>query len=146
MQFNKLIPELSVTNISLSKSFYVDVLKFKLEYERMEDNFAFLSYNGSQIMLEQINDNWNTGVLEKPFGRGINFQIETTEIFELKKRLNQNNYPLFKDIFESNYKVNNQIFKEIEFLVLDPDGYLLRFQQTIKVSNKNQFKYNKKEI
>ena len=96
-------------------------------------------------MLEQINQNWNTGKLEKPFGRGINFQIETNEIFELKNRLLKSNYPLFKDIFESNYKANNEIFKELEFLVLDPDGYLLRFQQTIKV-NKTNTTLKKQEI
>ncbi|MBQ7307543.1 MAG: VOC family protein, partial [Clostridia bacterium] len=120
MKFNKLIPELSVSNIEKSQNFYTNILKFKIEYSRPSDKFVFISYNGSQIMLEQINQNWNTGKLEKPFGRGINFQIETNEIFELKNRLLKSNYPLFKDIFESNYKANNEIFKELEFLVLDP--------------------------
>lgn len=145
MRFNKLIPELSVTNITKSQSFYTDILKFKIEYTRPNDKFVFISYNGSQIMLEEINQNWNTGKLEKPFGRGINFQIETNEIFKLKERILKANYPLFKDIFESNYKVDNQTFKELEFLVLDPDGYLLRFQQTIKINKENE-EIKKQEI
>ncbi|WP_291650961.1 hypothetical protein [Clostridium sp.] len=43
IEFNKLIPELSVINIEESKKFYIDILGFKLEYKRLEDKFAFLS-------------------------------------------------------------------------------------------------------
>ena len=129
MEFNKLVPELSVTDIDASKHFYIDILKFKLEYERKDDKFAFLSYNGSQIMIEQINDNWNVGELEYPFGRGINFQIETDEIEEISKRLKENNIKIYKNIFKSKYVADGEVFEESELLVQDPDGYLLRFQQ-----------------
>ena len=57
MKFNKLIPELSVTDIQKSKHFYVDILNFKIKYERKENKFIFLTYQGSQIMIEEINDN-----------------------------------------------------------------------------------------
>lgn len=129
MEFNNLIPELSVTNIEVSKHFYIDILNFKLEYERKDDKFAFLSYQGSQLMIEQINDNWNVGKLEHPFGRGINFQIETNEIEEISKRLKENNINIYKDIFKSEYIADGEVFEESELLVQDPDGYLLRFQQ-----------------
>lgn len=129
MKFNKLIPELSVKDIEKSKHFYINILNFKLEYERPENKFAFLSYNGSQIMLEQINDNWNVGKLQYPFGRGINFQIETKEIDSISQRLKDNNIKIYKDIFESQYIANGKVYKEKELLVQDPDGYLLRFQQ-----------------
>ena len=129
MKFNKLIPELSVRDIEKSKHFYINILNFKLEYERPENKFAFFSYNGSQIMLEQINDNWNVGKLQYPFGRGINFQIETKEIDSISQRLKDNNIKIYKDIFESQYIANGKVYKEKELLVQDPDGYLLRFQQ-----------------
>ncbi len=51
MRFNKLVPELAVTNITESIDFYVKVLRFNLEFERQEDKFAFLSYQGCQLML-----------------------------------------------------------------------------------------------
>ena len=41
MRFNSLIPELSVRNIEKSKNFYINILGFKLEYERIKDKFAF---------------------------------------------------------------------------------------------------------
>ena len=129
MEFNKLVPELSISNIDVSKRFYVEILGFRLEYERKEDKFAFLSYKGSQLMIQEINNNWNTGKLEYPFGRGINFQIETDEIEEISKRLKENNIKIYKDIFKSAYRADDTIYEESELLVQDPDGYLLRFQQ-----------------
>ena len=61
MKFNKLIPELSVSNIERSKLFYTEVLGFRIEYERVEDKFAFLSLGEAQIMIEELNDHWDTG-------------------------------------------------------------------------------------
>ncbi len=132
MQFNKLIPELSVSDINKSLEFYVKVLGFKIEYERKADKFAFLSYQGSQIMLEEINDHWSVGTLERPFGRGINFQIETDEVEEISEKLKANKLLIFKDVFESRYKADGVTYVEKELLVQDADGYLLRFQQTIE--------------
>lgn len=43
MRFNALIPELSVTDIEKSKWFYIELLGFKLEYEREDDKFIFVS-------------------------------------------------------------------------------------------------------
>ena len=131
MKFNKLVPELSVTNLFESKKFYVDVLGFQIEYERKEDKFMFLSYQGSQIMIEEINNHWSVGTLEKPFGRGINFQIETNEIDAIFQRVKLANMPVYKTIFESIYKAGDVTYVEKEFLIQDPDGYLLRFQQTL---------------
>lgn len=129
MEFNKLVPELSVTNIDVSKDFYINILHFKLEYERPADKFAFLSYQGSQIMIEEINNHWSVGELVRPFGRGINFQIETNEIEAVSQRLKDNNVKIYKDIFSSEYVAGDEVFVEKELLVQDPDGYLLRFQQ-----------------
>ena len=129
MIFNKLIPELSVKDIEKSKNFYIDILGFELKYERAQDKFAFLEYKGSQIMIEEINNHWSTGELSYPFGRGINFQIETDEIENISARLKEQNIPIYKDIFKSEYVADDITYIELELLVQDPDGYLLRFQQ-----------------
>ena len=67
-------------SIEESKKFYIDILGFKLEYERLDNKFAFLSLGDIQIMIEEVNGNWNTGELDYPFGRGINFQMEVSNI------------------------------------------------------------------
>ena len=86
-KFNSLIPELSVKSIEESKRFYIDILGFKLEYERLEDKFAFLSLGDIQIMIEEVNGYWSTGKLEYPFGRGINFEMKVPNVQEIRDNL-----------------------------------------------------------
>ena len=131
MKFNGLIPELSVSSISESKKFYIDILGFLLEYERLENQFAFLSYGEAQIMIEEINEKWNTGELQYPFGRGINFQIATDDVYKIAYKLKQNNIMLFREIVENQYKCDSEVLIMKEILFQDPDGYLLRFSQTV---------------
>ena len=69
--------------------------------------------------------------LEYPFGRGINFQIDTKSIQTIINALNENNYPLKRGIKDSWYGAGNKSFGCREILVLDPDGYLLRFSEEL---------------
>lgn len=135
MKFNCLIPELRVTNLSSSKEFYTKTLGFKIEYERSD--FAMVSLNNCQIMLQQLTlpsvpGSWNVSDdIIYPFGRGINFQIILPNIMNIYKRLKQQNYPIFIEPIESHYKENDIDNHVLEFLIKDPDGYLLRFQQDL---------------
>lgn len=132
MKFNKLIPELTVSDINTTKKFYTEVLGFKIEYERINDKFAFLSLGEVQLMIEQINDNWTVGELKYPFGNGINLQIEIDNLDSFVKKVKSKNIILFKDIFTSYYQCDNVCYMEKEVLIQDPDGYLLRFSETQK--------------
>ena len=82
-------------------------------------------------MIEKINDCWKTGDMKHPFGRGINFQIEINNINQLLLRLNDHSCPIFMLPKDNWYRVNDKLFGNREFLVLDPDGYLLRFFQDL---------------
>ncbi len=126
MKFNKLIPELSVTDIEKSKEFYIK-LGFRVLYERKKDKFAFLELEGNQIMIEQINDNWNTGALEYPFGRGINISMSIDNVNDFYNKLINNNVKMYKNLMINKYRVDDYEYEDIEFLIQDPDGYLLRF-------------------
>ena len=128
MKFNQLIPELSVTDIEKSKSFYI-ALGFQVMYERVEDKFVFLELEGNQIMIEQINDNWNTGILEYPFGRGINISMTVSNIDEYFQKLKDSDVVFYKELMVNQYEVNGVTYNDKEFLIQDPDGYLLRFNQ-----------------
>lgn len=48
IEFNSLIPELSVSNIEISKKFYKD-LGFKIVYERLENKFCFMQFENNQM-------------------------------------------------------------------------------------------------
>lgn len=126
MKFNSLIPEFSVTNIEDSIKFYKSI-GFKIIYERKKDKFCFLQLEGNQIMIEQINDNWNTGVLEYPFGRGINISMSVKNIESYYKMIKEKKITIFQELKTNKYEVNDIIYEDKEFLIQDPDGYLLRF-------------------
>ena len=127
MKFNALIPELSVTDIEKSRHFYVDVLGFKVEYERPENKFIFVSLDECQLMLEQINGNWSVGELEYPFGRGINLEMTVQDVDGLYQRVLEHQVQVFRELTVHEYRENDEIIVQKEFLVQDPNGYLLRF-------------------
>lgn len=127
MDFNKTIPELSVFDIDKSKKFYLNVLGAKIEYERQEDKFVFLSLEENQLMLEEIHDNgWNIGELTYPLGQGINISLEIKNVDSIYQRVKEHNITLYRDMKISHYTGANEIIKQKEFLLQDPNGYLLR--------------------
>lgn len=127
MDFNKMIPELSVFDIEQTKRFYND-LGFKIEYERPEKKFVFMSFQDSQFMFEQIHDNgWNVSELTYPLGRGINFSIAVDDIERLYKLVKTLNLEIYRELNRSIYQVNGTEETQTEFLIQDPNGYLLRF-------------------
>ncbi len=131
MRFNPLIPELSVSHFETSLSFYTQVLGFRIDFERPEHQFAFLSYQGSQLMIEQENPTWQTGRLEYPYGRGINLAMLVEDIDVLLQSLREQGYPLLVEPEERWYRQHQVLLGRREFLVMDPDGYLLRFAQPL---------------
>ena len=126
MKFNSLIPELSVSDINKSKEFYLK-LGFKIKYERPKDKFCFLELEDNQIMIEEINNHWNTGKLEYPFGRGINLSMDVSDIDKMYRNVLEKNIPIFLGLETHEYEVNGKIYYDREFLIQDIDGYLLRF-------------------
>lgn len=133
LEYNKNIPELSVTNLKNSLEFY-KCIGFKIEYERPENKFAFISFGEIQFMLQEIcdNDKWDVAPLSYPFGNGINFQLEVDDVNKIYKSLKTQNYKIKFEIEENWYRKNDVLLGNREFLVQDPDGYLLRFSEDIK--------------
>jgi catechol 2,3-dioxygenase-like lactoylglutathione lyase family enzyme len=128
MEWNKMVPELTVFDFEKSLTFYTEVLGFNIMFTR--EGFAYLDQEGVQMMLEQYSEDiWLTGKLEVPLGRGINFQIEFENIEPIYQRLKALNHPLFRDNKDVWRKTGNIQTGSREFLVQDLDGYLLRFTQ-----------------
>ncbi|HAS8214866.1 TPA: glyoxalase [Vibrio vulnificus] len=84
-----------------------------------------------------MHDNaWVTGTLETPLGRGVNFQIELSDIAPVYERLESAGVSLFKEQKDTWYDVGDSLSGQREFLVQDPDGYLLRFSQYLGEKSK----------
>ena len=114
-------------DINRTKDFYKK-LGFKIEYERAEENFVFMSFEDSQFMFEQIHDKgWNTDALEYPLGRGINLSIAVENVEALYETVKNGQMDIYRELTKSTYLVNGIAKEPIEFLIQDPNGYLLRF-------------------
>lgn len=132
MYFNKIIPEMSVTNLEKSLKFY-KTIGFKIEYERPENKFVFLSLGEIEFMLQEISkdEKWDIAPLSYPFGNGINFQLEVDDVQKIYDNLNKCNYKIAYEIEENWYRQDDKLLGNKEFLVQDPDGYLLRFSEDL---------------
>lgn len=131
--WNKMVPELTVADFIASLNFYTRVLGFSVMIRRTAPDFAYICLGEAQLMIEQHHPNgWSTAELVKPFGRGVNFQIEVDDITPIFNRVMQNGITLYRDLNDNYYNIGEKNICQREFLVQDPDGYLLRFSQYIE--------------
>jgi catechol 2,3-dioxygenase-like lactoylglutathione lyase family enzyme len=131
---NKLVPELMVCDLAISLFFWVSCLGFKVTYQRPKDGFAYLDLNGAQVMLEQVDSaagQWLTAPLGKPFGRGINLQIDVEAVAPIIQKLVQAGRPLYRDCKDTWYRADDVEVGQREFIVQDPDGYLVRLVERL---------------
>ncbi len=127
-----LVPELLVVDLERSLVFWRDVCGFEIRHSRPEERFACIALGSAHLMLEQIGvgRNWITGPLEVPLGRGINFQINVPRITHLVSALGHAGIDLLMQPETKWYCVGNEEAGVEQFLVTDPDGYLIRFQSS----------------
>ena len=128
---NALVPEFAVSDFANSKTFYCDVLGFQVAYERPEEGFAYLSLGEAELMIDQIGAGrtFDDGHLPEgyPFGRGLNVQIEVPSIAPLLKALEAVGHELYLTPEDKWYRNDEIEVGNRQFVVADPDGYLLRF-------------------
>ncbi|WP_165789105.1 bleomycin resistance protein [Cryobacterium zongtaii] len=131
--FPDLVPELLVGDLAVSLSFWVELCGFEVLYDRPDDGFAYLRAGTAHLMLEQvgIGRNWIPAALERPLGRGINFQIMMPNIAPLLERLAAVDWPLFMSAETRWYDTGDTQAGVAQFLVQDPDGYLVRFSSRV---------------
>lgn len=104
---------------------------FRVRFRRHNPPFAYLELGQAQIMLEQEHaGGWNVSPLDRPLGRGVNFQIEVDDAKQKLEALVESSAVVFRKLNDSWYRVSSEMEEgQREFLVQDPDGYLLRFSQ-----------------
>jgi catechol 2,3-dioxygenase-like lactoylglutathione lyase family enzyme len=128
MVFARLVPELICSSIERSLEFYVGVLGFTVRYARPEERFAYLERDGAEIMLEQpTGRTFLTAPLEHPYGRGINLQIEVADVQALYAAVRASAWPLLLELEEKWYRQDQLMRGNRQFVIQDPDGYVLRF-------------------
>lgn len=136
-----LLPELYCSDIDKTLAFYVEVLGFSIAYQRPEDKFVRLERQGTELMFEELdlvnNRVWLLAPLQYPFGRGISFQIDTSNVDALYQTVQSANATIFLPMEEKWYRINNEYLGNRQFIVQDPDGYLLRFAEDLGTKDHN---------
>ncbi len=132
---NALVPEFAVSDWQKSKAFYCDILGFACLYERPEEGFCYLALGEAEIMIDQIGDGrtFDDGHLPRayPFGKGLNVQIRVEAISEMVEALRQHGVTLYLEPEDKWYRVQDVESGNRQFVVADPDGYLLRFYEDL---------------
>lgn len=126
----RLVPELDASDLDASLIFYVEICGFEIRYQRAEERFVYLDLAGAELMLQAADGpgrRFHTAPLERPFGRGINLQIEVDDVGRLHERAIDHGCPIVVPLEEQWYRTSDGHVGNRQFVVEDPDGYLLRF-------------------
>ncbi|UUX49234.1 VOC family protein [Nisaea acidiphila] len=130
-----LVPEFAVSDWRASKRFYCELLGFECRYERPEEGFCYLALGDAELMIDQIGagrtfDDGHAPTAY-PFGKGLNVQIRVSSTEPLLNALAAQDYALFLPLEEKWYRVGASEKGNRQFVVADPDGYLLRFYEDL---------------
>lgn len=127
-----LVPEIVCSDIEKSRHFYLEVLRFKVRYERPEEKFIYLERDGAELMIaENAVGSWTSVNSHGELGRGVHFQIMVSDIEELFRSCKMRGINLVLAKERVWYRADALYFGQIQFAVADPDGYLLRFAQDL---------------
>jgi catechol 2,3-dioxygenase-like lactoylglutathione lyase family enzyme len=131
--FAKLVSELLVEDLSESLHFWREVLGFQIAYQRPEQKFAYLKRpDGAQIMLcERSEGRWETAVMEKPYGRGVIFQVYTSSLDPIIDRLKDLRVPVYAGPREVWRRYGDREGGKREVIVMDPNGYLVMLAEDL---------------
>jgi len=125
------VPELRVSDIGASLSFWCGLLGFAVAFDRPAARFAFLVRERLQVMLCERNGRWEPAEMSRPFGRGINLQMTVARVAPILAALEAAGWPLYEPVKEAWYRVGAHEQGQRELMVQDPDGYLLRFAEDL---------------
>jgi catechol 2,3-dioxygenase-like lactoylglutathione lyase family enzyme len=138
-----MVVELDVSDVGRSVDFYVAALGFRVAVDRPERRFAYLTLGGeSDLMLQSADgpgDRLRTAALERPFGRGVSVVIPCRDVDALFSWFVAAGGQPITPIEERTYDIDvvhptsrwpdmgPRRVTNRQFVVADPDGYVLRF-------------------
>jgi catechol 2,3-dioxygenase-like lactoylglutathione lyase family enzyme len=122
--------ELIVSNYDKSLDFWTGPMGFTVCYTRPATKFAYLEHpDGAQLMFYERDGDWETGTFEVPLGRGAILQIGVSNIDTAYAAVVNANVPLYVDLRQRWRNWGDREGCQREFLVQDPDGYLVMVNQ-----------------
>ncbi len=127
-----LMAELMVSDFAASMAFWTGPLGFQVAFNRPAQKFACLARpDGAQVMIYERDGDWETGTLEPPFGRGAIIQVYVTDAAAMAAEMQAAGVPFYVELRDKWRDWGDRLGGQREFLVQDPDGYLVMVAQRI---------------
>ena len=124
--------ELIVGNYKNSLAFWTGPMGFTICYARPSQKLAFLErHDGAQMMFYERDGDWETGSFEPPLGRGAIIQIDVADVDKVYAAMKAAGVAPYVDLREKWRDWGDRLGGQREFLVQDPDGYLVMVKQRI---------------
>ncbi len=131
-QWATLMAEMMVDDYHRSLAFWTGPMGFDVAFTRPVQKLGCLVHpDGAQIMTYERDGDWETGAMEPPFGRGMVVQVYVADIDATAARIVAAHIPFFVPLREKWRDWGDRLGGQREFLVQDPDGYLIMVAQRI---------------
>lgn len=122
--------EIMVTDFPRSFAFWTNVLGFEPSFQRPEQKLAHLAHphgapHGAQMMLYERDGDWEVAPMQAPFGRGAVLQVFVSDMAAVARRVAAAGLPFYVEPREKWRDWGDCLGGQREFLVQDPDGYLV---------------------
>jgi catechol 2,3-dioxygenase-like lactoylglutathione lyase family enzyme len=130
--FSRSAVELIVTDQVASLAFWTGVLGFGVAYTRPAQKFAYLERpEGAQVMIYERDGDWETGTFDPPLGRGVVIQVSVDDVDRVAALVVAAGVRFYVALREKWRDHGDRLGGQREFLVQDPDGYLVMVSQSI---------------
>ena len=127
-----LMAEMMVQDYPRSLAFWTGPMGFTPAFTRPAPKLACLTHpDGAQIMIYERDGDWETGPMEAPFGRGAVIQIYVKDAAAMAAAITAANIPFYVALRDKWRDWGDRMGGQREFLVQDPDGYLIMIAQRI---------------
>ena len=126
------MPEFLITDLRESLAFRTGVLGFRIACSRPEQSFVCLEHpDGAQRMMYPRDGAWEVGAMERPFGRGVVFQVYVRDVDAMARAVIAAGLSFYVQPRERWRHWGDRQGGQSEFLVQDPDGFLGMVAQRI---------------
>jgi catechol 2,3-dioxygenase-like lactoylglutathione lyase family enzyme len=124
--------EMMVTDHPRSRAFWTEALGFEIAFERPNQRLSCLQHpDGAQVMIYQRDGDWETGPMDLPFGRGVVVQVYVTDAKAAADKITASGLSFYVSPREKWRDWGDRLGGQREFLVQDPDGYLIMVAERI---------------
>lgn len=131
-EWASLMAEMMVDDFPRSYAFWTNVLGFAPAFTRPAQKLACLEHpDGGQVMIYERDGDWEVAEMLPPFGRGMVVQLYVGDANAAAARVRAAGHPFYVDLREKWRDWGDRLGGQREFLVQDPDGYLVMVAERI---------------